>query len=793
MSANEYPIPARKNLFILVLAIAASGTLLWGASHATNWALIIACAIAFSFTANTLFSLLHEAVHGIFNANKSINEWAGRLAAAWFPTGLLIQRAFHLTHHKNNRSEHEQFDLIHKTDKVWLKHAQWYAILTGIYWFVAVFGVLIYALIPRAFNLDVFRSKKLEQTSSPAYAESLDGMNTLRARLEILFSIAFQVGLFLALDLSLLGWLVCYVAFAMNWSSLQYADHAFSPLNAKEGAWNLRVSPVSKAFFLNYHLHLAHHQSPHTPWIHLPELVDPARSEPSFWRVYLRMWRGPLRADSEMPKVTEPGLFALPKQDDAARVWGLVMFFAFSFCLFHGLASLLSGFIPWRIPIDFSWEATIPFVPEATIVYLSTSLLLLLLPLVLRSWRELLPVFVALCFQTIIATIFFILLPVDPAFGERMADGPVAMIFHLADTLNMERNFLPSLNVAFGFTAVIALAPKFSRSGRCLIGLWAVAISLSTLFIHENHVLGIIAGFVLALITMRTVARWFARPSVLDAIDVELLCFANMWQFGKRHPRYWLIALGLLKGSVPHWRKRRVLRTGFCLLQEIDDLVDGDRSCDGEPLDLVEDVAQAIESSQFGDTKLMRLARAFNEDLRDVGGDVATKQALRLIRVMCRDRMRVLQNEIWQKDKLEEHLKETFTLSIDLLLIAINAEVRASDFPQLIEAFCWCSVMRDLEEDMEAGLINVPEEVFIETEQAAMDYKELIASQSGRSWMKEGLLSAKVLLDATDHQLKALGKKRGSELLAMFARSIRNFADKRLPKRYPFLLNGVEK
>ena len=104
MSANAYPIPARKNLFILVLAIAASGTLLWGASHATNWALIIACAIAFSFTANTLFSLLHEAVHGVFNASKSINEWAGRLAAAWFPTGLSIQRAFHLTHHKNNRS-----------------------------------------------------------------------------------------------------------------------------------------------------------------------------------------------------------------------------------------------------------------------------------------------------------------------------------------------------------------------------------------------------------------------------------------------------------------------------------------------------------------------------------------------------------------------------------------------------------------------------------------------------------------------------------------------------------------
>ena len=71
---------------------------------------------------------------------------------------------------------------------------------------------------------------------------------------------------------------VCYAAFAINWSSLQYTDHAFSKLDVRDGAWNLRVNPSTRLLFLNYHHHLAHHRHPQVPWIHLGRFVDPARS-----------------------------------------------------------------------------------------------------------------------------------------------------------------------------------------------------------------------------------------------------------------------------------------------------------------------------------------------------------------------------------------------------------------------------------------------------------------------------------------------------------------------------------
>lgn len=116
----ELPIPERLNLLLLASASIACGGFLFIASHTTSTVILISCAIAFSFTANTLFSLLHESVHGIFSANRIVNEWAGRAASAWFPTGLSVQRAFHLTHHKNNRSRFEQFDVLNDGDVKWL-------------------------------------------------------------------------------------------------------------------------------------------------------------------------------------------------------------------------------------------------------------------------------------------------------------------------------------------------------------------------------------------------------------------------------------------------------------------------------------------------------------------------------------------------------------------------------------------------------------------------------------------------------------------------------------------------
>jgi len=131
------------------------------------------------------------------------------------------------------------------------------------------------------------------QTSAAAMLTGLNEAPSRRIRLEVLLTLAIQVGGFVFLGWTFAGWAACYGAFAINWSSLQYADHAWSGRDVSSGAWNLRVNPLVRALFLNYHHHRAHHQRPHVPWLHLPKYVDQDEPRPSFLSVYLKMWRGP--------------------------------------------------------------------------------------------------------------------------------------------------------------------------------------------------------------------------------------------------------------------------------------------------------------------------------------------------------------------------------------------------------------------------------------------------------------------------------------------------------------------
>lgn len=289
-------IPDALNIAVAIGAVAVACLSLWTASHSDNWAIVLIAAIVFSFVNNTIFSLLHETVHGLFHSNRKVNECFGELCAAFFPTALAFQRACHLGHHRRNRSDAELFDYYRPNDNRLLKFVQWYGILSGIYWLMAPLGCLLYLVFPWALKSSPLRSKttKLaQQTGVDAMLSGLDQISGFRVRLEILVTIGIQLLLFWTLDLSVWGWFICYAAFGFNWSALQYADHAWTVRDVRNGAWNLRVNPIVQYVFLNYHHHKAHHQNSSVPWIHLAKYVDFSEPRPSFLRVYGKMWLGP--------------------------------------------------------------------------------------------------------------------------------------------------------------------------------------------------------------------------------------------------------------------------------------------------------------------------------------------------------------------------------------------------------------------------------------------------------------------------------------------------------------------
>ncbi len=289
-------IPRTLNGILLSVSVSAASALLWSASHLDSWIAVFAAAGAFSYVNNTLFSLMHEGTHGILHPDSQINDGMSRIAASFFPTAYSVQQAFHLTHHHRNRTEFEQFDYVRPGDNRFLKYAQWYAILTGLYWVFSPLFCLLYSIVPGWFRMSRLTSREAtvgHQTGAAVYFASLRNVPVHVVRAETAGCAALHVALFWLLDLTFAGWALCYACFAINWSALQYADHAWSPLDRRNGAWNLKVNRLTKLLFLNYHDHLAHHRNPGIPWLYLPQFVDPAEPRPTFLSVYLRMWLGP--------------------------------------------------------------------------------------------------------------------------------------------------------------------------------------------------------------------------------------------------------------------------------------------------------------------------------------------------------------------------------------------------------------------------------------------------------------------------------------------------------------------
>lgn len=280
------------NYAILACSVIATAALLWSASHLSFGYSIIAIWL-FSLVNNTPFALMHEAVHGIAAKSPRLNYWLGLIAGWTFPTSFLMQRTAHIGHHQRNRTDDELYDyyLPHQSKivrNIWLYAGN----LFGLYWWSVAFSNVVLLLVPWAYRSGFFVRKVAPSLGFGPYVADLVKMPLLQIWLEIAAAFSYQAAIFYLLDLNAVQTFLCYGAFALHWSVLQYADHAWSARDTRSGAWDLQVLPPSRWIALNYHLHRAHHRFPMVPWYQLPEYAESIDLQPSFWRIYFSLWRG---------------------------------------------------------------------------------------------------------------------------------------------------------------------------------------------------------------------------------------------------------------------------------------------------------------------------------------------------------------------------------------------------------------------------------------------------------------------------------------------------------------------
>lgn len=287
---KKYAIPNVLNLLLILACSVLYFTLLILASNQNNWYSLLIIAMLFAIVMIPVYTLIHEAEHIILNSNPSVNNFLGRWLCCLFIAPFTFFKHCHHRHHKKNRTDIEIWELYLEHQIKWKRYGNLYGMMIGLGYWSIVLSVLLFATAPRLIYSRFF----MQHTETAGF---LEGSNTKEkknaSKWESIVVVVFHITCFFIFRYNVKAWLCCYLAHGFVWSSQNYVNHAFSPRDIINGAHNLKVPVWLKIIYLNFNLHLAHHQNPKIPWIYLSNFIKHDTHRISFFRNYLRLWKGP--------------------------------------------------------------------------------------------------------------------------------------------------------------------------------------------------------------------------------------------------------------------------------------------------------------------------------------------------------------------------------------------------------------------------------------------------------------------------------------------------------------------
>jgi hypothetical protein len=198
-------------------------------------------------------------------------------------------------------------------------------------------------------------------------------------------------------------------------------------------------------------------------------------------------------------------VLGLPQGDALRGNLLLSVAFAAYFWIVYFIGDFVATHSTWRYQVALPFEADIPFLPWASVIYLTVTPFFCLAPFVFRTPQRLLPLFVTLCVEVSVAGIVFCLLPVELSFPPHEVDGLAGVFYRLARSVALTYNCVPSLHVALVLTCAAAYVSVGGWRWRIFIWSWALAIVASTLLTHQHHLADLASGIVLAAVAARYV------------------------------------------------------------------------------------------------------------------------------------------------------------------------------------------------------------------------------------------------------------------------------------------------
>lgn len=297
---KNYPIPAKVNILIIVICTALYFFLLIAGSKTHSIGNKILLGLAFGIIMIPVYSLIHESAHFSLNPSSKWNLYLGRWLCCLFIVSFTFFRHCHLKHHSKNRTDEEMWDLYYEHQNKWLRYGNLYLMMIGLGYLSMWLSVVIFAIHPPLINSRVFK-KHTEMRGFLKGIEKGSKFKTFQG--ESLIVISFQIAVLWLLNWDFTTWLMFYLIHGLIWSSQNYVNHAFSPRDVLNGAHNLKIPVWLNIIYLNFNIHLAHHQNPAIPWLYLPKFIKSGAGRFSFFKNYIRLWKGPRLTNESEPKL----------------------------------------------------------------------------------------------------------------------------------------------------------------------------------------------------------------------------------------------------------------------------------------------------------------------------------------------------------------------------------------------------------------------------------------------------------------------------------------------------------
>jgi membrane-associated phospholipid phosphatase len=178
-------------------------------------------------------------------------------------------------------------------------------------------------------------------------------------------------------------------------------------------------------------------------------------------------------------------------------VSGVVFFAVYPTC--NWLTSLRSH----HYQVFLESELAIPFLPSWIWVYVSMYVLFMAPPFFLDCGRLSL-LGKQLILTTLAAGASFLLVPSVLGFTRTAPPtGYLHGFYEGVFQIDKPHNLIPSLHVIWSTAIAWALADSATLPWRIFFLSWAVAIALSTLFVHQHHLIDLVVAFVFVMIARK--------------------------------------------------------------------------------------------------------------------------------------------------------------------------------------------------------------------------------------------------------------------------------------------------